>query len=100
MAASFVAMTRGTQDSTFIDIKEASLHKGELALIYSDPKIKDLLSSLHFALIAKLTADRPSMEFLRWGFKTIGFKGDFQLGLMDHRHILIYFELEEDYHRC
>lgn len=40
------------------------------------------------------------MEFLQRDFKTIGFKGEFQLGLMDQKHVLIRFDLEEDYHRC
>lgn len=40
------------------------------------------------------------MEFIRRGFKTIGFKGAYQLGLMDSQHIFIRFDLEEDFYRC
>lgn len=97
---SFAAMVRGTQVPSSLTIKEATLHKGEPALHYTDPEITDLSSPLRYALIGKFSTDRPSMEFLRHGFKTIGFKGDFRLGLMDPKHILIRFDLEEDYHRC
>ncbi|CAI9099019.1 OLC1v1035768C1 [Oldenlandia corymbosa var. corymbosa] len=40
------------------------------------------------------------MEYLRREFQTIGFKGSFSIGSIDFRHILICFDLEEDFHRC
>ncbi|CAI9102974.1 OLC1v1001377C1 [Oldenlandia corymbosa var. corymbosa] len=40
------------------------------------------------------------MEILREDFKKIGFKDGYDLGLMNLRHVLIRFELEEDYQRC
>lgn len=97
---SFADMVRGTSTTNREPFKEAALHKGEPALLFSAPEVLDLSAPLRFALIGKFAADRPSMEFIRRGFKTIGFKGDFRLGLLDPKHILIRFDLEEDYHRC
>ncbi|CAI9109405.1 OLC1v1009221C1 [Oldenlandia corymbosa var. corymbosa] len=51
-------------------------------------------------LVGKFSYGRPKMEFLRDEFKKIGFKGGYELGLMNPRHVLIRFELEEDYQRC
>lgn len=97
---SFTAIVRGTHDHAREAFKDASTYKGEPALHYSEPEVLDLSSLLRFALIGKIFSDRPSMEFLRRGFKTIGFKRDVQLALMDQYHVLIHFDLEEDYHRC
>ncbi|XP_071933172.1 uncharacterized protein [Coffea arabica] len=40
------------------------------------------------------------METLRKNFHTLGFKGAFSLGLIDHRHVLVHFDEEENYLRC
>ncbi|CAI9114811.1 OLC1v1015617C1 [Oldenlandia corymbosa var. corymbosa] len=40
------------------------------------------------------------MEYLQREFQTIGFKGSFSIGSIDFQHILICFDLEEDFHRC
>ncbi|XP_027155307.1 uncharacterized protein LOC113755505 [Coffea eugenioides] len=40
------------------------------------------------------------MEGLRKDFMSVGFKGSFSLGLLDPRHVLIRFDLEDDFHRC
>lgn len=50
-------------------------------------------------LVGKFSHGRPSMEILRKAFAAIGFVGSFSLGLMDYRHVLICFTLEEDFHR-
>lgn len=73
---SFADMVRGTSVPMVDAIKEETSYKGEPAL------------------------DFTAMEFLRRGFKMIGFKGDFRLGLLDPKHVLIRFDLEENYHRC
>lgn len=40
------------------------------------------------------------MDALLKEFQVLGFQGVFPLGLIDHRYILIHFELEEDYLHC
>ena len=40
------------------------------------------------------------MEAWRKDFQALEFKGAFSLGLIDHRHVLIQFEQEDDYLRC
>lgn len=93
---SFADMVRGSSDLVVKAIKEACSYKGEPALDFTDAEVLPL----HFALIGKFVTEQPTMEFLRKGFKTIEFKGDFCLGLMDTKHALILFDLEKDYHRC
>ncbi|CAH9130256.1 unnamed protein product [Cuscuta epithymum] len=43
---------------------------------------------------------RPSLSFIRKAFEIIGFKGSFHLGHLEKKHVLIRFDLEEDYLRC
>lgn len=40
------------------------------------------------------------MALLRKSFDTIGFGGAFSLGLLDHKHVLLNFDLEDDFQRC
>ncbi|XP_027151863.1 uncharacterized protein LOC113751917 [Coffea eugenioides] len=40
------------------------------------------------------------METLLKSFQALGFKGAFSLGLIDHRHVLVRFNQEEDYLCC
>lgn len=96
----FADIVRGTTIIACDTIKEVSLFKGKPALNFFDLKVLELSFPLRFVLIGKFSSDRRSMDFLRRGFKTIGFKGDFCLDLTDPRHILFCFDLEEDYSQC
>lgn len=80
--------------------KDGGIYKGEPALFFSKDEVNDLASPFQLVLIEKFKKNRLSMEFLRRGFTTIGFKGNVVLGLFDDRHIIIRFCLSEDYHRC
>lgn len=81
-------------------IKEGSSYKGEPALLYTPSEVDSLAAPFHLTLIGKLSHDRPNMEFIRKGFSTICFQGDYHLGLLDDSHVLIRFTQQEDYHRC
>ena len=50
-------------------------------------------------LVGQFSDERPNMEFLRKGIQMIGFKGQVSLGLLDKHHVLIRFELHEDFYR-
>lgn len=76
------------------------MYKGEPTLHFFDLEVTELSAPLRFAVVGKFSSDRLSMEFLRWGFKTIGFKDEVHLSLLDQKHILIRFDHEADYHRC
>lgn len=49
--------------------------------------------------MGKFSHGKLSMEALRKEFYWVGFKDSFSVGWMDPRHVLIRFDLEEDYMR-
>jgi len=81
-------------------IRPPERYKGMPAVTFSDEDIQYFASDFKFALIGKFSKGRPSMAVLRKSFELIGFGGAFNLGLIDHRHILINFDREEDFQRC
>lgn len=81
-------------------IRPQERYKGMPTVTFSDEDIHFFASDLRFALIGKFTKGRPSMDILRKSFDLIGFRGAFNLGLIDHQHILINFDREEDFQRC
>ena len=81
-------------------LKPRENYRGEPAVSFSAEDVRLLSSPLKFALIGKFSRGRPSMEGLRKDFMSVGFKGSFSLGLLDPRHVLIRFDLEDDFHRC
>lgn len=101
---SFASMVRGHASLSHRDhqdtIKLGGQYKGEHALFFSTVEVSNLSGDFQFVLVGKFSHERPPMEFNRCGFQTIGFKGEFHLSLLDSRHILIRFDLEEDFHRC
>lgn len=69
-------------------------------MIYLADEVDQLAALFHIHLVGKFSGVHPSMEFIKKGFSTIGFKGEFRLGLLVSQHILIRFTLPEDYHNC
>lgn len=88
------------QSPTPLKIKSITSFRGEPAVNFSQDDINKLAASFNFALVGKFTHGRPSMEILRKAFASIDFLDSYFLGLLDHRHILIKFTKEEDFHRC
>lgn len=54
-----------------------------------------MAASFTLTLISKFSHDRPNMEFTRKGLSTIGFKGDYSLGLLVDNHVLIRFTIKK-----
>ncbi|CAI9108618.1 OLC1v1008265C1 [Oldenlandia corymbosa var. corymbosa] len=77
-----------------------TIFKGEPAFLLSKEEDDKLATPFQFSLTGKFSKGRPKMDFLWHNFCTIGFKGNYSLGTIDHRHIHIHFDLEEDFHRC
>lgn len=83
-------------------------HKGFPSIAFTDSSMTDLSKPFSWALIGKFShgynkqdpkLGRPSVEDLQKYFVSMDFKGSFQLGLLDNRHLLIQFQLEIDYLR-
>lgn len=81
-------------------VKEAASFKGKPAVFFTEEDIQALWRPFKSALVGKFSKGRPNMESLRKEFVAVGFKGEFFIGLLDFRHILIRFDCEEDYLRC
>lgn len=69
-------------------------------MLYTPSEVDFLAAPFNLTLIGKFAHDRPNMEFIRKGFSTIGFKGDYHLGLLDDSFVRIRFTQQDDYHRC
>ncbi|CAI9089600.1 OLC1v1024201C1 [Oldenlandia corymbosa var. corymbosa] len=80
--------------------RKVTFFNGTPELEYEEDEFDDLIAPHKMNLVGKFSYGRPKMEILREDFKKIGFKGGYDLGLMNPRHVLIRFELEEDYQRC
>ena len=81
-------------------VKEPSSFKGKPTVFFSDEDVHMLSSPFKFTLVGKFSKGCLNMEDLCKSFQTVGFKGGYNLGLLDHRHVLIQFDLEEDYLHC
>lgn len=96
---SFADVVSNSAESS-IPIRPPEKFKGMPAVSFSDQDIQILAQKFKFALIGKFSKGRPPMVSIRKTFELIGFGGHFSLGLIDQKHILINFDLEEDYQRC
>ncbi|KAL3510099.1 hypothetical protein ACH5RR_029500 [Cinchona calisaya] len=68
--------------------------------IFLKRRVESLSQPLKLALVGKFWRGKANMATIWKSFQTIGFKGSFALGLLDYKHVLIRFDLEEDYLRC
>nr|XP_027060691.1 uncharacterized protein LOC113687226 [Coffea arabica] len=81
-------------------IKPAAQFKGEPAVMFSEEGITKLAAAFRFVVVGKFSHGRPNLDNIRKACSTIGFASTFTIGLLDQRHILIRFCLEEDYLHC
>ncbi|KAI5649549.1 hypothetical protein M9H77_35554 [Catharanthus roseus] len=75
-------------------VKPPSQFKGELVVFFDIEEINSLTT--RFNLCNWEVFIRPSVH---GKFYILGFKGSFTIGWLDSRHVLIHFDLEEDYMR-
>ena len=81
-----------------VNVKKVVYNNGEPGIYWTSEETQELSSKFQQALIGKCAYGKPSLgvirEFIitRWNPR-----GDFQVGILDPRHILIRFELYEDY---
>ena len=59
-----------------------------------------LAALFKLALVGKFSHRRPNLDAIRKSFQSFGFHLEFSIGLLDQRHILIRFSMEEDFLRC
>ncbi|XP_022860891.1 uncharacterized protein LOC111381341 isoform X1 [Olea europaea var. sylvestris] len=79
--------------------KELTVYREEPCIALSDNEIQKLSGSSKYTLIGKFSNGKPQLAQLRTTFDFLGFKGAFTVGLIDSKHVLIIFTLEEDYIR-
>lgn len=82
--------------------------KGFPSVLFSSTHITQLSKPFQWALVGKLSQGynkenpnlgRPPVEELQKSFVALDLKSDFQLGLLDNRHVLIQLRHHEDYLR-
>lgn len=97
-----------TADSSPLDLARTGLHKGVPAIFFNANQIQNLSQPFRWTLIGKFSQGynkedpslgRPPIENLQKDFVALDLKGEFQLGLLDNRHVLIRFRHQDDYLR-
>ncbi|XP_020597185.1 uncharacterized protein LOC110036963 [Phalaenopsis equestris] len=72
---------------------------GETAVYFSAAEIASLNEEVRFTLVGKFQLGHPKMDLVRSFFDSLNFIGQWKLGLIDGRHLLIQLSMEEDYAR-
>lgn len=80
-------------------VKSVSSYKRELAIFFNEDEISALASPYQLCLIGEFSHGKSSKESLHKEFYTMGFKAGFCISWLDQRHVLIRFDIEEDYMR-
>ena len=89
-----------SQPSTsFIPIRQATVYKGEAAVIFSRADAEKLAEPFRWSLVGKFSHGRPSLEDIRKFFASLNLKDHIFIGLMDYRHVLIKCSAEADFNR-
>ncbi|KAL9407486.1 hypothetical protein AB3S75_046100 [Citrus x aurantiifolia] len=97
---SFVDVTTGSQSSDpAIAFRQSSTHKGEPTIFFTEEEINIMVAPFKLALVGKFSFGRPPIDIIRNFFVALGLKGNVEITLLDHHHILIQLHLEEDYTR-
>ncbi|KAL2453242.1 Uncharacterized protein Adt_49258 [Abeliophyllum distichum] len=101
MRKSFAFVLQSAPDSACHQFvaKEPFLHRGEPALTITADEEASLAEPFKFTLVGKFSHRKPSMVEVRNSFQKFGFTGDFKIGLIDFKHILIHLTHEDDYSR-
>ncbi|XP_071929043.1 uncharacterized protein [Coffea arabica] len=82
-----------------IQIRQATVYKGEAAVIFSRADVEKLAVPFRWALVGKFSHGRPSLEDIRKFFASLNLKDHISIGLMDYRHVLIKCSVEVDFNR-
>ncbi|KAL2498245.1 Uncharacterized protein Adt_23795 [Abeliophyllum distichum] len=101
MRKSFASVLQSASDSACHQFvaKEPFLHRGEPALTITADEEASLAEPFKFTLVGKFSHRKPSMVEVRNSFQKFGFTGEFKIGLIDFKHILIHLTHEDDYSR-
>ena len=82
-----------------IQIRQASVYKGEAAVIFSREDVNKLAVPFRWALVGKFSHGRPSLEDTRKFFASLNLKDQVSIVLMDYTHVLIKCTTEVDFNR-
>lgn len=90
------------------DLGKLGTHRGSPAIYYNRQQLARYSDPYHQTLVAKFSKGynkqnpdlgRPPLEKLQEYFAALDLQGEFQLGLLDNRHVLIRCNLQEDFLR-
>ncbi|KAL2543182.1 Uncharacterized protein Adt_04160 [Abeliophyllum distichum] len=98
---SFSTILAAPQDLVILSITHMppGLHRGEPSFILTVEEEAAPFEPFKFTLVGKFSHQKPSMAKVRDCFMKFGFFGDYRLGLIDSKHVLIHLMHENDYSR-
>ncbi|XP_020597161.1 uncharacterized protein LOC110036938 [Phalaenopsis equestris] len=80
-------------------IHSLGIKEGELDVYLSPQEIHNLNEQVKFTLVGKFLLGHPKMELVTNYFASLKFNGDWHIGILDGRHLLIQLSGEEVYAR-
>lgn len=86
-------------ESISADKPKFGLHKGKPSVFIPRSKKDEYAAPYKWAIVGKFSQGRPTLEDLHCYLVSLDLKAQFQIGLLDSRHVMINFRAPEDYHR-
>ena len=68
-------------------------------MYFSTDEVQAMAAPFKLTLVGKFSHNRPRLELIRKFFTSLGLLGKSQISLLDNRHVLISFHVEDDYTR-
>ena len=89
----------GTKQIDALALGEGSTFRREPALRISRREIEQLSVPFQNSLVGRFSFSIPPMEVIRKFFLSLDLRGDYKVGLLDQKYVLIHSVLEENYTR-
>ncbi|PKA64910.1 hypothetical protein AXF42_Ash011512 [Apostasia shenzhenica] len=87
------------QPNCEINYKSSQLANGLPTFNFTAIEVRTIVKPLNLTAVGKIGLPRPSMNEIRLFFQSLKLKDEFQVSLLDRRHIFLRFSLEEDLNR-
>lgn len=75
------------------------LLKGKPSVSFNKQHVLDLAAPFKRSLVGKFSQGRPKLEDIHSYMVSLDLRGQFQIGLLDSRHVILNLQCDEDYHR-
>ncbi|GAA0160481.1 hypothetical protein LIER_17025 [Lithospermum erythrorhizon] len=86
-------------DSDLISLKPTSIYQSKPAVVFKIADKKALLGNLKHILVGKFSQGRPPLTTIKTFFASLKLQGNYNLSLLDNKHLAIECECKSDFIR-